>query len=261
MKLDFELGETRSGADEACILAAASTSAELDLIIARPEFLPGALHSRRQAHRPHLIQGEPRFDYRRVLDILASLGLIALLAPVMLLVALMIFLSDGGPPIFLHRRVGRNGKIFPCLKFRSMCINAEAQLKQYLVANHSLRHEWQNDQKLDDDPRVTALGKFLRVSSIDELPQLFNVLWGDMTLVGPRPIVTDELPRYGRYASHYLSVKPGLTGLWQVSGRSLTSYRRRVAIDVLYVRSRSFSLDVHILLNTIPAVLKGDGSC
>ena len=261
MNLDFEMGETRSGSAEAHFLSAAATAAESGLIIARPEFLPGEPYRRHHVQGPHVIQGDPRFDCRRVFDVLASLGLIALLAPVMLLVALIIFLSDGGPPIFLHRRVGRNGKIFPCLKFRSMCVNAEAQLKQYLVANPSLRHKWQNDQKLDDDPRITAFGKFLRVSSIDEIPQLFNVLWGDMTLVGPRPIVTDELPRYGRYVSYYLSVKPGLTGLWQISGRSLTSYRRRVAIDVLYVRSRSLMLDAHILLKTVPAVLRGDGSC
>lgn len=261
MNLEFEMGETRQGLAEAGFLSVAATSSELSLIVPRPEFLPDEPYRRFQTPRPRINESDPAFDYRRVLDILASLVLIAMLAPLFLLIALMIFVSDGGAPIFLHRRVGRDGKIFPCFKFRSMCVNAEAQLEQHLSTNPVLLNRWLSDHKLDDDPRVTAFGRFLRVSSIDELPQLFNVLWGDMTLVGPRPIVTDELPRYGRYAAYYLSVKPGLTGLWQVSGRSLTTYRRRVAIDVLYVRQRSLQLDCHILLSTVPAVLRGDGSC
>lgn len=199
-------------------------------------------------------------DIKRLLDIVGSLTLIAMLAPLMVVLALAVYLVDGSYPIYSHRRVGRGGASFPCYKFQTMCRDADRELERLLMASPELRTQWQRDHKLEPDPRVTRLGYILRVTSLDELPQLFNVLRGDMSLVGPRPIVVSELSRYARYVGHYSSVRPGLTGLWQVSGRSMTTYRRRVAADVLYVRSRSTALDLWILARTIPAVLTCAGS-
>ena len=201
------------------------------------------------------------FDFRRIVDIVASIALIVALAPLLLLLAVMVIVTDPGPPVFSHHRVGKNGKMFRCLKFRSMCVNAEARLDRMFVEDPLLKAEWERSHKLCRDPRVTRIGHLLRVSSLDELPQLFNVLSGSMTLVGPRPIVMREISQYGRFFSYYLSVKPGLTGLWQVTGRSSVSYQRRVAADILYVRTRSLGLDFRILLATVPAVLLGWGAC
>jgi lipopolysaccharide/colanic/teichoic acid biosynthesis glycosyltransferase len=189
-----------------------------------------------------------------------ALLLIVLLAPVLLLVSLLIMASDRGPVLFRHQRVGKDGKSFACLKFRTMRVDSEVILQRLLNECRERQHEWLKTRKLEDDPRVTRLGKVLRITSLDELPQLFNVAAGHMNMVGPRPIVHEELAYYGRYVGHYLSVKPGLTGIWQVSGRSLLSYRRRVAADVLYVRRRSFALDLYIALATVPAVIFARGS-
>ncbi|MDE2435377.1 MAG: sugar transferase [Sphingomonadales bacterium] len=199
-------------------------------------------------------------DAKRLLDIVGSLILIVFLAPVMLLVAVAVYLIDGSHPIYAHRRVGRGGASFRCFKYQTMCRDADRELERLLMASPELRAQWQRDHKLEPDPRVTRLGCILRITSLDELPQLFNVLSGDMTLVGPRPIVASELSRYGRYVGHYSAVRPGLTGLWQVSGRSMTTYRRRVAADVVYVRSQSMVLDLWILARTVPAVLTCRGS-
>jgi lipopolysaccharide/colanic/teichoic acid biosynthesis glycosyltransferase len=199
--------------------------------------------------------------FRRALDCAASMALIVLLLPVMLLVMAAIKLSDGGPVLFAHRRIGRGGRSFDCLKFRTMHCGAESGLSAVLAAHPELEREWAQTQKLLEDPRVTSIGHFLRNTSLDELPQLLNVLHGDMTLVGPRPIVAGELERYGRHAETYLKVKPGLTGLWQVTRDAGTSYRRRVATDVLYVRRRSLALDIRIAFATVPAVLFGSGTC
>lgn len=203
----------------------------------------------------------PEHPLARPLDVVLSLGLLAILAPVLLLVALLIAITDPGPVVFAHRRVGRNGRKFKCLKFRSMYVGAEQRLEAILRDDPELRAIWERDHKLPDDPRITGIGKFLRVTSLDELPQLFNVLRGEMSLVGPRPIVLAEISRYGRYINHYYAVRPGLTGLWQVSGRSSTTYRRRVAADVKYARIRSLKIDMQILAATIPAVVNGRGSC
>ena len=196
----------------------------------------------------------------RVLDVIISLSLLVLLLPVMLAIAIAIFLFDPGPVLFAHRRVGQNGHHFFCLKFRSMYTGAEERLATLLARDPSLRAEWERDQKLERDPRITAIGRILRVTSLDELPQLINVLRGEMTLVGPRPIVDAEIPRYGRFICSYYAVKPGLTGLWQVTGRSATTYRRRVATDVHYARIKSLKLDLKILFATVPAVLTARGS-
>jgi exopolysaccharide production protein ExoY len=204
---------------------------------------------------------EGNFDVRRLIDIVASIALIVLLAPLLLVITLLILITDPGPPVFAHRRVGKTGKAFHCLKFRSMCIDAQARLDKMLDQDPALRAEWDRVHKLSKDPRITRIGHVLRITSLDELPQLFNVLAGSMTLVGPRPIVTAEILQYGRFAPYYLSLKPGLTGLWQVTGRSSVSYRRRVAADVHYARTRSLGLDFRIMLTTIPAVLFGRGAC
>jgi exopolysaccharide production protein ExoY len=196
----------------------------------------------------------------RIFDIVLSGAALVWLFPVMLATALAIYLVDGGPIVFSQSRLGFGGKTFRCYKFRSMCVNAEARLDALLATSPQARQEWERDHKLKADPRITAIGGFLRKSSLDELPQLFNVFIGDMTLVGPRPIVHAEICRYGRRFSHYCAVRPGLTGLWQVSGRSDASYRSRVAMDVVYARRRGPLLDLKILLATIPAVIFTRGS-
>lgn len=209
---------------------------------------------------PKPSQRKSAFDPSRGLDMLLALGVLMFFAPLMLVIALLIWLQDGGGPFFGHRRIGRGGREFACLKFRSMVPNAEAKLNALLAADPEARRQWQAEQKLRDDPRVTPLGDFLRRSSLDELPQLINVLRGDMSIVGPRPIVRAEALRYGRSFESYCAVRPGITGLWQVSGRSDVSYQRRVALDRLYVRTRSLGRDLGIMFMTLPAVLLRKGS-
>lgn len=196
----------------------------------------------------------------RVIDITIALVALVFLTPLLVVIALIVMICDPGPVIFKHRRVGQGGKTFGCLKFRSMYVGAEERLTKILAANPELRVQWERDQKLDNDPRITRIGAVLRVTSLDELPQLINVIRGEMSLVGPRPIVAAEVPRYGRFIQSYYRVRPGLTGLWQVTGRSSTTYRRRVATDVFYARSRSLLFDTKILFATIPAVVAGRGS-
>jgi exopolysaccharide production protein ExoY len=187
--------------------------------------------------------------------------MIVMLAPVMLLTALAIMILDPGPLLFGHTRVGKGGRPFQCLKFRSMMVDADARLAHLLETDPLARAEWLETQKLRRDPRITPIGRFLRRSCLDELPQLFNVLRGDMSLVGPRPIVAGEAARYGRHFPVYCSLKPGITGLWQVKRQDQTTYRRRVAFDLAYARSRSLALNLRILLLTVPCVLRGEGAC
>ncbi len=194
------------------------------------------------------------------LNQVAALLLLLLLSPLMLLVAWLTWRRDGAPILFGHYRVGHGGKLFRCLKFRTMYRESEQMLADLLRDNAVAREEWQRDQKLSNDPRITPVGHFLRRTSLDELPQLFNVLRGEMVLVGPRPITVAELTRYGRVRWHYLSVRPGITGLWQVSGRNDTSYDERVALDRSYVEQRSIWLDLHILFKTFGVVLSRDGA-
>jgi exopolysaccharide production protein ExoY len=196
----------------------------------------------------------------RLADIVLGLGLLAFLAPLLVLAAVVCWSQNDGPVLFSQKRLGRSGRLFSCYKFRSMVTDADDRLAALLDRSPVARAEWERDQKLRNDPRVTAWGRFMRKSSLDELPQLFNVLRGEMSLVGPRPIVPAEAVKYGRYIAHYYSVVPGLTGLWQVSGRNKTTYRRRVALDVAFSRSKSFKLYCRILLATLPAVLKSDGA-
>jgi len=186
--------------------------------------------------------------------------LLLLLAPLMLWVAFMTWRHDGAPVLFGHYRVGRNGRLFRCLKFRTMYRESEQMLAELLARDPVARGQWERDQKLVDDPRVTPIGRFLRRTSLDELPQLINVLRGEMRLVGPRPVTVGELTRYGRVRWQYLSVTPGITGLWQVSGRNNTSYDERVALDARYVAQRSLALDLRILLRTVAVVLRREGA-
>jgi len=197
---------------------------------------------------------------KRALDIIgAGVGLV-LLAPFFLIVALMVR-ADGGPAFFAHQRVGRGGKLFGCLKFRSMVVDSQARLESLLANDPTARAEWEATRKLKNDPRITRIGRFLRSTSLDELPQLINVLRGEMSLVGPRPVQEAEIDRYyGASAAHYMAVRPGITGLWQVSGRSETSYESRVALDVSYVSRPSLLADLSILLRTPIAVLSRRGA-
>jgi lipopolysaccharide/colanic/teichoic acid biosynthesis glycosyltransferase len=189
----------------------------------------------------------------------AGLGLV-LLSPFFLVVALLVR-ADGGPAFFAHQRVGRGGKLFGCLKFRSMVIDSQARLEALLASDPAARAEWEATRKLKNDPRITRIGRFLRSTSLDELPQLINVLRGEMSLVGPRPVQEAEIDRYyGASAAHYMAVRPGITGLWQVSGRSETSYESRVALDVSYVSRPSMLADLSILLRTPVAVLSRRGA-
>ena len=196
----------------------------------------------------------------RAVDIGIASILLIFLAPLLVVVALVICVVDRGPVIFAQRRVGQNGQSFPCFKFRTMVADADRRLHQLLATDCDAREEWARDFRLRRDPRITTLGNFLRMSSIDELPQLINVLRGEMSIVGPRPIVEDEIERYGRYFAHYSAVKPGLTGLWRVSGSHAIGYRRRVALDVSYMRNKCLRRDLQILAMTAVAMLLGKES-
>jgi Undecaprenyl-phosphate galactose phosphotransferase WbaP len=197
---------------------------------------------------------------KRAFDIVFSLMLIVLFAPMWIGLIFLVRQCSSGSIFFAHTRHGRNGKTFPALKFRTMVSNADEVLKRYLEQNPSELREWLDTHKLRTDPRVTSIGKFLRRYSIDELPQLVNVLKGEMSIVGPRPIVRAEIQRYGSGYELYKKMPPGLTGLWQISGRSNTSYAQRVAFDEYYVRNWSLWMDLYILSCTVRAVFSAEGA-
>lgn len=184
------------------------------------------------------------FDF--VVTVIGTLAI----SPILVFIALWIYKDSPGPVIFKHLRIGKNGKVFPCYKFRSMCIDAKERLEELLENDPEARAEWEQDFKLKNDPRVTKSGAFLRKTSLDELPQIFNVLKGEMSLVGPRPIIKAEMERYGEYINDYLMVKPGITGMWQVSGRSDIDYTERVLLDSWYVRNWSVWIDLVMLFRT-----------
>jgi undecaprenyl-phosphate galactose phosphotransferase len=196
---------------------------------------------------------------KRCFDIVGALLILLAAAPVMLVIAVLVKL-DGGPILFRHRRVGAGGVAFPCLKFRTMVVDAERALNNLLARDAAARAEWEAEFKLRKDPRITWLGRFLRKSSLDELPQLFNVIAGQMSLVGPRPIVYQEVARYSTKIADYYTCRPGITGLWQVSGRNDVSYDERVALDSRYARQWSFGQDLLILVQTIRVVLQRAGA-
>lgn len=197
----------------------------------------------------------------RVLDVAIALVALLVAFPFMAVIGLMVYASDRGPVVYAHRRIGRGGREFHCLKFRSMVTDSEERLARLLATDPMAAREWEISHKLRYDPRITRFGRFLRKSSFDELPQIWNVLKGEMSIVGPRPIVRDEIVRYGRYFDHYCAHRPGITGLWQISGRSNTNYRRRVALDVAYSRSKNVLLDMRIIAMTVPAILLTRGAC
>ena len=194
------------------------------------------------------------FDYT-----LTLLGTIAI-SPILLFIAIWIYKDSPGPVIFKHIRIGKDGKPFPCYKFRSMCVDAKEKLAELLANDAAARKEWERDFKLKNDPRITKSGAFLRKTSLDELPQIFNVLKGEMSLVGPRPIIQEELERYGEYVGDYLMVKPGITGMWQVSGRSDIEYHERVLLDSWYVRNWSVWIDIVMLFKTFAVVAMRKGA-
>lgn len=241
-------------------------------LLARSGILPARFTAASPALSPGLADGfaparhaGPRYAgtyghaAKRAFDVGAALVLLFLLSPLMLAVALLV-MRDGGPCVFGHTRIGMDGRKFRCLKFRSMVRNSDAVLKDLLANDPAARAEWEKDFKLRNDVRVTALGRFIRKTSIDELPQLWNVVRGEMSLVGPRPVVEKELERYGDSVSYYLRVLPGITGLWQVSGRNDADYDKRVRLDVAYVRNWTFAGDIVILFKTIGVVIHGRGA-
>jgi undecaprenyl-phosphate galactose phosphotransferase len=192
-------------------------------------------------------------------DVLMAALLLAVLSPLFLALTVVIR-RDGGPTLFAHKRVGMRRRPFGCLKFRTMVVDADRVLAETLARDPVLLTEWVTTRKLSDDPRVTRVGHFLRKTSLDELPQLINVLRLEMSLVGPRPIVESEIPLYGEDIAQYYATRPGLTGLWQVSGRSNITYARRVQLDVWYVNNWTIWHDIVVLLKTIPAVLGREGA-
>lgn len=202
--------------------------------------------------RPRLLQ---------TADVILALILLVLLSPLMLAVAALIALeSGGGTPIYGHRRYGKDGRTFLCYKFRSMALDADARLARLVAHDPAARAEWARDHKLRHDPRVTRIGRFIRRTSLDELPQLFNILRGEMSLVGPRPIVAAEVRRYGRRFVDYCSVRPGMTGIWQISGRNDIGYRRRIAMDCLMARRMSPRLYAEVLIGTARCVVTRQGA-
>lgn len=198
--------------------------------------------------------------FKRLFDIVLCLLGAPLVLPVCLAIALAIKHDDGGPVFFAHRRVGQGGKEFPCSKFRTMVTDGDRILADYLAAHPEARKDWENDFKLKDDPRVTKIGAFLRKTSLDELPQVWNVLKGDMSLVGPRPIIRAEIPKYGEHFADFCLVPPGITGMWQVNGRSDTTYEGRVRMDSWYVRNWSVWIDLACLVRTFAVVLRREGA-
>lgn len=202
----------------------------------------------------------PDFDSKRAFDIVFSILALLFFAPVLLGIAALLKLREGGSVFFAHERVGRGGRRFRCLKFRTMVPDAEERLAAILKSDPVARAEWEASRKLTNDPRISCLGNFLRRTSLDELPQFINVLRGDMSVVGPRPIVAEEMVLYREHIVDYLAVRPGVTGLWQVSGRSDTTFDERVALDSRYVRSLSLVQDLRIVVRTVGVLLNQKGA-
>jgi len=197
---------------------------------------------------------------KRAFDLVFGSALLMLFLPVLALIAFGVWRSSPGPVIYSQPRAGRGGRAFRFYKFRSMVVNSDEYLTSFLESNPEAKSQWEEFQKLDDDPRITRFGHFIRRSSLDELPQLWNVVRGDMSLVGPRPCMVDQRDFYGRHWAAYCAVRPGMTGLWQVSGRNRLTYLQRVKLDAEYVLRWSPWLDLKILLRTFKVVLSGDGS-
>ena len=203
------------------------------------------------------IKGKIYRGFKRIVDIvLGCIGLV-LLSPVFLVIAICIKIDSNGPVIFAHKRIGKNGKEFNMYKFRSMYENAEEMIENF---NEEQKREYQENFKLENDPRITKMGKFLRKTSLDELPQIVNIIKGDLSIIGPRPIVDEELEKYGKNKEKFLSITPGLTGYWQANGRSNTTYEERMQMELYYIDNQSLWLDIKIFFKTIVSVLKKEGA-
>lgn len=195
--------------------------------------------------------------FKRIVDvILGCIGLV-LLSPVFLILAICIKIDSKGPVIFAHKRIGKNGKEFNMYKFRSMYENAEEMIENF---NEEQKREWQENFKLENDPRITKVGNFLRKTSLDELPQIVNIIKGDLSIIGPRPVIDEELEKYGKHKDKFLSITPGLTGYWQANGRSNTTYEERMQMELYYIDNQSLWLDIKIFFKTIVSVIKKEGA-
>jgi len=197
---------------------------------------------------------------KRAFDLVISITLLIFISPLLLAIWCIIRFSDNGNAIFKQQRFGRDGRVFTCYKFRTMASDADQRLDELLQTDEAAAREWESGQKLRNDPRITRIGHFLRRSSLDELPQLINIIRGEMSIVGPRPIVHNEIAKYGEFYAYYTAARPGVTGLWQVSGRNLTTYPQRVALDAQYVREWTLTKDILIILRTIPIIMTGQGA-
>jgi exopolysaccharide production protein ExoY len=197
---------------------------------------------------------------RSVFDKLFAVAVLIFGIPFIVVICVIMGFSQGWPIVFTHKRVGLHGREFGCFKFRTMVVDAEARVQELIASDPNAREQWEKWRKLDNDPRVTCVGRFLRKTALDELPQFLNVLKGDMAIVGPRPIVRDEIELYGNHVDAYLSTKPGITGLWQVEAKEIDTYNDRVALDMEYLRRRSFWLDMQIILRTALLVVRKGGS-
>lgn len=212
------------------------------------------------AEEQYFEEGLYKYGFKRALDLFLFLLALPIVLPFLLLLILLVKLDSRGPAIYKSERIGYQGEKFFCLKLRTMCTNADAKLQTLLHTDSALRAEWEKDHKLKNDPRITRIGKFIRAFSLDELPQIFNVLRGEMSFVGPRPIVEAEISKYDKQFQIYKSVRPGITGLWQISGRNDTTYHHRVSLDSEYAQIVNFFLDVSILIKTIPVALSQKGA-
>lgn len=255
--MTFAAGAEPAWADDAADGATADVFRRADLGhgVSRVVPIHAAISRRAPRQQPSLAQRGTR-----LFDVVFALSLLFVALPALVLVAILLQIDSPGRLFFVQRRIGKGGVAFNCLKFRTMCEDADAVLARHLAADPQAKAEWEADFKLRDDPRITRLGTIVRKFSIDEFPQLINILRGDMAVVGPRPIVPAEIERYRRSYVDYCAVKPGLTGMWQVSGRNDTSYNRRVALDRFYVRNKSLWFDLRIVAMTVPAVLGARGS-
>ncbi len=215
-------------------------------------FQPLASRSRQRGLTRHRLDGD---FAKRLCDVLFSLSVLFLFLPIYLLLAMLIAISSPGPIFYVQERVGRDYKSFGCLKFRTMVENADEILVDMMSTSPQLREEFEDNFKLKKDPRLTGIGRFLRLTSLDEFPQFWNVLMGDMSVVGPRPLVPEELHKYGRHMDKVLTIRPGITGLWQVSGRNDIPYPLRVQMDVYYVNFRNFWLDLWLIVKTIGVIV------
>jgi len=222
-------------------------------------FQPLAFKSRHKVLSRHRLDGE---FTKRLFDVVFSLSILILFFPVYLLLAILIAINSPGPVFYVQERVGKDYKRFGCIKFRTMVANADEMLLDMMAKYPDIREEFEDNFKLKQDPRITRIGKFLRYTSLDEFPQFWNVLTGDMSVVGPRPLVPEELPKYGRYMDKVLTIRPGITGLWQVSGRNDIPYQRRVQMDIYYVNFKNFWMDVWVIVKTIGVIVfpRGNGA-